>query len=82
MGRLEDSREVLSSRLFLMLCPPSESSTCQGTRRLQRKRIFLHALVLDRGGSPGKLRRGVRVVVRHVVFFLSWLEAIVRPESV
>ena len=24
-----------------------------GTRRPQRKRIFLHALVLDRGGSPG-----------------------------
>ena len=28
------------------------------------------ALVLDRGGSPGKLRRRVRVVVRQVAFFL------------
>ena len=28
MVRLEDSREVLSSWLLLMLCPPSEISSC------------------------------------------------------
>ena len=32
---------------------------------------ILHAPVLNRSGSPGKPRRGVRVVVRHVASSLS-----------
>ena len=35
---------------------------------------YFCALVFDRGGSPGKHRRGVRVVVRPVAFFLLGLK--------
>ena len=69
MGRLEDSREVLSSWLYLNVVPAvGNQHLFKGPDDLNGNGYFLHALVLDRGGSPGKLRRGVRVVVRHVAF--------------
>ena len=77
-----DLQEVLFFDVLHRCCSRRrKSSRVQGTRRLQRVRLFPRALVLDRIRSPGKHRRGVCVVER-LVAHLCWTEANVGPETV
>ena len=50
-----DLHEVLFFLIFPSLCPPSETTRVQGTRRPHRIRLVLRALVLDRSWFPSAL---------------------------
>ena len=79
-----DQTGLTRSAVFLICslwCMPSGICTCSRVRRLQRIRLFLCALVMDRIWFPGKHRRRVRAVERCVAH-LCWFEANVGPVTV
>ena len=75
------TRSAVFLIFFILVHAVGESARVQGTRRLQRVRLFLRSLVLDRLWIPGENCRGI-CAVECATAHLRWFEEDLESEVV